>query len=99
MATAEQRKALLAVACPWCGAGPGDVCTVPRRNELDTEGGKRRTQGLRVTTLDGGCHDDRWRRALGTTAPVIAAAVAARTHAPQTAQQELLGAGGRERPW
>jgi len=61
MATKEQMKALLSVACTWCGAQPGTKCFV-------RVGGKQQSV---PSTLDGETHDARWQRALGMTAPVL----------------------------
>lgn len=61
MATMQERRALLAHPCPWCGAGPRQECGTVLRN------GVRRP----ITTLDGNAHDARWRAALGRTARVI----------------------------
>ena len=72
MATPEQRRTLLATACPWCHAQPGNVCTRGRGGKRDVEGGVRKQRPLLVTTLDGGCHDARWQAAGLGTAPVVA---------------------------
>ena len=61
MATTTEREALLAVSCPWCGVGPQTECM---------------SQGRRLSSLDGGAHDARWRKALDQPAAVIRAAVA-----------------------
>lgn len=73
-ATTVDRRTLLAVACPWCGASPGEVCTV---NDGGSQGQVRQRQGerRRVTTLAGGCHDARWRAAVGVPAPVLSQVV------------------------
>lgn len=95
MATDEQRTALLAVPCSWCGARPGETCYVRVGGDvLDSEGGKRRPRFSLLTTLDGGCHDARWRRALDQSAPVVTGAVLERTERPDS---ELVGAAAR--PW
>lgn len=75
MATREQRARLLAVSCPWCGSAPGEVCVLRAAKRRDHEGGERRRRLPVITTLDGGCHDARWQKALGMPAPVLAAAV------------------------
>ena len=110
MATPQQRTALLAVACPWCYAAPGEPCTLRSSSSvrIDSEGGQRRTSSRGVSTLDGGCHDARWKVALGMEAPVIRGAVLAAqgqddTGAPRESTREsvptLVGAGAPERPW
>lgn len=73
MATAEQHKLLLSIPCPYCNVGPGVECYVREPEPMVW----RRRRPLRITTLDGGCHDARWRAAVGTDAPVLAEAVAA----------------------
>lgn len=92
MVTHDQRQALLSVTCPWCHAGTDEPCTVPTRNEVDAEGGRRRRRPRHVTTLDGGCHDARWRQALGVNASVISAAVEER-------QARVSAVMLMERPW
>lgn len=102
MATPEQRRALLAVACPWCRAGVGEPCGLRSREDTDTEGGRRTRPVRRVTTLDGGCHDARWNAALGTAARVLPAVVAAKVERPAAPAEDdrvLVGAGPPERPW
>ena len=84
MTTAAEMRALLAVSCPWCGAGPGTRCHA------------RRAGGAFVppSTLAAESHDARWQAALGRPAAVIAdaptlvAAGANRRRAPLP-----------ERPW
>lgn len=71
MATIEERKALLAVPCPWCGAGSNSECVSASTHNLPTGHTPRRVRHLRVTTLDGGCHDARWQAALGRGAKVL----------------------------
>lgn len=93
MATVEQRQALMAVTCSWCGAGVDEPCHVRKAATIDTAGGRRRPQLLAITTLDGGSHDARWQKALGVGAPVVQAAVAERT------DRELVDAGQETRPW
>ena len=74
MATRQDIDALLAVVCPHCGATTGEFCSVrDRRN--DEQRGTRRFKPIPISTLDGGCHDARWRAALGRAASVIGAAV------------------------
>lgn len=53
-----------------------------------------------IRTLDGGCHDARWQRALGQAAPVLAAVVVEEHSRPQAegAEPELVGAVD-QRPW
>jgi hypothetical protein len=64
MATPRERAALLAVPCPWCGAGPQSECVV--------RGLRNRRRGERgPSSLDGHCHDARWQAALGRPAPVL----------------------------
>ena len=96
MATTEQRQALLSVTCPWCLAPVGEVCTLRGRVQVDSEGAKRRRTPRVLTTLDGGCHDARWRKALGVEAPVIREAV---LETQAVAPSLLVGAGAVERPW
>lgn len=64
MATKEQMKTLLSVACTWCGAQAGTKCFV-------RVGGRQQVP----STLDGETHDARWQKALGMTAPVLRAQV------------------------
>jgi hypothetical protein len=102
VATTAQREALLAVPCPWCGAGVGEVCTLPAADRIDTEGGRRRHRPRPLTTLDGGCHDARWQRAGLGPAPVIRGAVLAAQGIDEDAQEarEAVPVGGPvERPW
>jgi hypothetical protein len=101
MATREQLRALLAVACPWCGAAVQEPCSAPGSRSPYVEG-PRRTDRRPIRTLDGGSHDARWRRALGEPAPVRAEVVI-EEHRPghavpvREAEPELVGAG--DRPW
>jgi hypothetical protein len=83
MATDAERRALMAVPCDWCGAQPYEAC-YPRS---DSQKRNRR----RITTLDGGCHDSRWYRALGRDAPVLAANIR-RSERPRVLRPP-------ERPW
>lgn len=97
MATVEERAALLAVTCPWCGARPQSECT--------TVAGRKRRRGHRgPSTLDGHCHDARWIKALGRPAPVLAGNLP-----PRRGYDEVGGGRGsvavaerpvtEERPW
>lgn len=101
MATRDQLRALLAVACPWCGAAVQEPCSAPGSRSPYVEG-PRRTDRRPIRTLDGGSHDARWRRALGEPAPVRAEVVI-EEHRPgqvvpvREAEPELVGAG--DRPW
>lgn len=70
MATIEQRKALLAVVCPWCRAAVGERCSVRASGSQDTAGGSRRGPARPVIAFDAGAHDARWQAALGLAAPV-----------------------------
>lgn len=100
MATSEQRQKLLAVACSWCNALPGQECRTHRQRP--------------VTTLDGWSHDARWRAALGVSAPVIEEAVRLHQQRPvgpgdddsgpvaasePVALGTALAASAAERPW
>lgn len=96
MATNAQRQALLAVPCGWCGATPGQPCHVRQAALIDGEGGQRRRGVRLLTTLDGGAHDARWRRALEQSAPVVTAAVAERLDREVA---ELVPAAPVDRPW
>jgi len=102
MATHEQRAALLAVPCTWCGASPGEPCSV-RRPSAPDEDGITRSRPRAVTTLDGGAHERRWQTALGVSAPVLAPAVAERTERPVSLLPDPepvpVGSGAGERPW
>lgn len=93
MATPEERRALLAVTCPHCGAAPQMMCFVPVGARTASE----RTQARRVPirTLDGGCHDARWRKALDREAAVIVDALPP----TRTGVRQPAMAGGVERPW
>lgn len=98
MATSDERRRLLAIPCPHCGAKPKEECF--------TRGGRGGSERLRITTLDGGCHDARWRAALGYEAVVVSAAVPHKeTPDPVDDEREpqLVGAGISsslpERPW
>jgi hypothetical protein len=97
MATREQVRQLLAVPCPWCTAGVGELCsTMGHRSENAV--GSRRSERRFIRTLDGGCHDARWQRALGQAAPVLTQVVAEEhPREPEGAEPELVGAV--ERPW
>lgn len=99
MATRDQVRSLLATPCPWCAAGVNELCsTAGHRNE--TAVGSRRSERRMIRTLDGGCHDARWQRALGQAAPVLAAVVVEEHSRPQAegAEPELVGAVD-QRPW
>lgn len=79
MATPEERRALLAIACPHCDAWAGSLCTTSfahrhRRFHDDDEFRRRVVRPPR--TLDGGFHDARWQAALGRSAAVVAEVVA-----------------------
>lgn len=89
MASREQMEALLAVLCPWCGAGPREMCSASSGGRK-VIGGQRRRR-VELSTLDGGCHDARWRKALDAGAPVLAGAVEERRG------RELVSSA--ERPW
>jgi hypothetical protein len=54
-ACAPSRARALRVACPWCGAGPGQPCTVPGSN---TRLRKALAHPLRLTIAEG-TSDDR----------------------------------------
>lgn len=95
MATTEQRQALLSVTCPWCLAPVGELCTLRGRVRVDDQGAKRRPPARQLTTLDGGCHDARWRKALGVEAPVIREAVLE----TQAVAPRILVDAGDQRPW
>lgn len=84
MATKEQMKALLSVACPWCGAGVGQRCQVTTA---------RGRMVLTPTTLDGESHDARWKSALGLPSRVLT------TQVDRLVGRESLAAAGAERPW
>ncbi len=93
MATTAEREQLLATACPWCSARPGEEC----------HNGTKARRPLR--SLDGGCHDARWRRALGIEAQVTMPERPAYT-GPVKAEQperEPVSVGAAmpvmERPW
>jgi hypothetical protein len=79
MATADERRALLAIACPHCDAWPGSLCTTSfahrRRKFRDDEPMTRRVVRP-PRTLDGGFHDARWQAALGRSAEVVGDVVA-----------------------
>lgn len=71
MATAQERAALLAVACPWCHAAPGEVCELRLRRPVPAQRSRLRVvRPPTPTTLDAGCHDARWQAALGVSAQV-----------------------------
>lgn len=70
MCTAEERKVLLSVPCPWCGAAEQEECYVREADVKHTKG-TRRYSPRRITTLDGGAHDARWRIALSRPAGVV----------------------------
>lgn len=74
MATTEERQALLAVSCPWCGVAPGEECrtSLIRQHQSAVT---RRSRVRPISTLDGGAHDARWQRALGRSADVVVLAV------------------------
>lgn len=96
MATHEERRALLAVTCPWCGAEPGAICFIPVRARTATERSKPRQTAVR--SLDGGCHNARWQAALSRDAKVIVTALP-ETRSSRAAGREPVAAGGVERPW
>jgi len=98
MVTAEERRALLAVPCPWCGAGDGEDCHV-RETRTDAGKGTRRYTPIPVTTLDAGCHDARWRAALTRPAPVLTASVP--RPAPERPSERRVGpvTAGVACPW
>lgn len=79
MATRDEMRRLLSVACPHCGAAPHGRCRVRVR----VRRGKQALD-LPIKSLDGGCHDARWLVALGRQAPVRADVVAARRGARDT---------------
>jgi len=105
MATRDELRALLAVTCPWCHAAAGELCsTMGVRN--DQKVGPRRSDRRRIRTLDGGCHDARWNKALGTSAPVLPEVVAAGHQRPvvdpeegQRVEEPVLVGAAVERPW
>lgn len=75
MATHEEREALMSVSCPWCGASAGKVC-VPassNRSRTDKVRERRGAAALGIRTLDGGCHEARWQKALGRPARTLVA--------------------------
>lgn len=94
MATHEERRALLAVTCPWCKAEPGTACFVLRPARTETERGSRRLHRFPIRTLDGGCHDARWTVALGRSAAVVPDALPE----TRTSRREAVSVGV-ERPW
>lgn len=101
MASRDEIRALLAVPCPWCHAAVGEVCSTSGTRSEGTEG-PRRSDRRPIRTLDGGCHDARWKRALGREAAVRADVVAeAHGHGRRTPDPEpqLVSAGPVERPW
>jgi hypothetical protein len=67
MATEQQTAALLDITCPWCNAGPGQLCQTAYQPVS-----RRGDRPIRVSTLDAGCHDARWQAALHERAPVRA---------------------------
>lgn len=93
MATAAQRAALLAIPCPWCKAAPLEECTTgpPGRRQL-------------ITSLDGGCHDARWQKALGVAAAVVVEEEGRRRivepPAPEPEREPVsVGVAIADRPW
>ncbi len=92
MATHEERAALLAVACRWCSAKPGEEC------HAVTTGRAARTRRHDVrrplTTTDAGAHSLRWEDALGRTAPVLGAMVEEKRK-----PREVLIPSDQGRPW
>ena len=60
MATLAEREQLLAVTCPWCSAGVNQDCFTGTPDKP-----------RRITSLDGGAHDLRWRRAFDRGADVV----------------------------
>lgn len=88
MATKAEERALLAVACPWCGAGVGTRC--------GRQVGRYRTT---PSTLDGGSHDARWLKAGLGPAPVISAAVLAHREPQEPPLLVASAAAQEERPW
>jgi hypothetical protein len=106
MVTTEQRTALLAVACPWCQAAPGEDCSVRRGRRRDTEGGVRK--GQRAPLHSQVAHDSRWTAAgLPGVVPVNADWLAERRatdpHTRRTAERPAAAPQpalvGAERPW
>jgi hypothetical protein len=93
MATKEQMAALLATACPWCGAAQGQRCKVRIGSRHVTV----------PTTLDGESHEARWQAALGLPAQVLSTQVAARFGWDEKPQPEEVAMPGKvavlERPW
>lgn len=100
MATRDQLRKLLAVPCPWCHAGVGELCSAPGARDPQAEG-PRRSDRRPIRTLDGGCHDARWMRALGEPAPVRADVVTEehRQQRPEEHAEPQLVGGPSERPW
>ena len=100
MATADEMRALMSVACPWCGAKPGVKCFVRMRNRRSVP-----------STLDGEAHDARWQRALGVDARVLSSQVEKITGRDQVRTPDpvpvgavvgepvLVGAALEDRPW
>lgn len=99
MATRDELRKLLAVACPWCRAAVGELCSTAGTRSPEAVG-PRRSDRRPIRTLDGGCHDARWQRALGREAAVLAEVVAADRGVPRrrTEEPELVGAAV-DRPW
>ena len=89
-ATPEQRRTLLAIACPHCGARAGTVCFVPTGH--GDHDARTRRRAIPVRSLAAGCHDARWRAALNLPAPVVAEVVAAVPR--RTGRVAVM-----ERPW
>lgn len=99
MASAEDRAALLGVSCAWCGAAPGEDCHV-RETSADKAKGTRRYSPVPITTLDGGCHDARWRAALSRGAEVLTAAVPSPDPVtPGDANVARVAVSVGDRPW
>lgn len=99
MATREQIRSLLAVPCPWCGAAVNEACSAPGARSPQAEG-PRRSDRRPIRTLDGGCHDARWLKALDEPAPVRAEVVA-EEHLSRRRRRgaPVLAGAGVERPW
>lgn len=90
MATTTEMRALLAVACPWCNAKPGEKCVTRRGKTL-----------VPITTLDGESHDMRWQAATGRGAGVIQEAEVLRQRRALAAKAKgsLAAAAKVPRPW
>jgi hypothetical protein len=87
-----QRRRLLVIPCPHCGARAGELCFVPTGHG----DGDRRTRvrsRLPVRSLAGGCHDARWQAADLGPAPVVPEVVAA------VPRRTTASTAVMERPW